>query len=230
MILIQQSLNDQDYLKCIHNAAVRYADLEGKTFLVIGKNKNSGYYWFQCRFEAKNFMHLLGIKSKTLTADEFFQKAFEYDAGSESPEDQLSIKDCSPSRNHSRTTLNEKVSSAIYLFQIENAKYMQVGEKDKVSQFVDFSYTYGHEAVLGFQKLSSESFPVTLIPRNIDEFVTKKYRVIFILSKKMEDKTYGILNAEIKKDILSELLPEFPDELKQLESENVERSGCGNKR
>ena len=213
MILVKQSLNDQEFIRYIHNAATSYAELEGNSYLIIGKNKKSDYYWFQCHFQAKNFMHLLGIKSRTLTADEFYHKALEYDA---SNEDCLAIKDCTPSRNHSRTALNEKVSSALYLFQIENARYMKVGEKDKIFQYVDFSYAYGNEAVLGFRKLRSESFPVTLIPRNIEEFATKKYRVLFVLSKKIGEKQYGVLNTEIKKGLFSAILPELPNALRNL--------------
>ena len=63
---INSKLSDRDLLNAIYNAALEYSKLVGKSFLIVGINKNTGYFWFQCYFERKHFMHLLGIKSKTL--------------------------------------------------------------------------------------------------------------------------------------------------------------------
>ena len=55
---------------------------------------------------------------------------------------------------------------------------MKVGLKDKISQYVDFTYGYGSEATLGFKKQRDTSFPITLIPRGIDKFVTQKHKIV----------------------------------------------------
>lgn len=60
-MIITSKLSDNELLEAIHKAAAQYSKLIGNEYLVIGKNKNSNYFWFQCRFEKKNFMHLLGI-------------------------------------------------------------------------------------------------------------------------------------------------------------------------
>ena len=56
---------------------------------------------------------------------------------------------------------------------------MKAGLKDKISQYVDFTYGYGSDATLGFKAQKDTLFPITLIPRNIDEFVSQKYKIVF---------------------------------------------------
>ena len=129
-------------------------------------------------------MHLLGIDSKTLSADAFYDKCDEYNAGLGTG---IRISDCYPSRNHNRTTINEKSSCCADMLHIQDAKHMKIGLKDKISEYVDFTYAYGSIATLGFKESGNiSSFPITLIPRNIDEFSSKKYKIIFMFEKKNE--------------------------------------------
>ena len=65
---INSKLSDDKLLEAIYKAAAEYSKLIGNAYLIIGKNKKTDYFWFQCQFEKKHFMHLLGIDSKTLTA------------------------------------------------------------------------------------------------------------------------------------------------------------------
>ena len=82
-MIINSKLSDEALLKAIYRAASEYSNLIGNSYLIIGKNKNYNCFYFQCFFEKKHFMHLLGIDS---------------------------IADCTPSRNHNSTTINEKSS------------------------------------------------------------------------------------------------------------------------
>ena len=98
-----------------------------------------------------------------------------------------------------------------------NAKYLKIGMKDKVSQYVDFSYAYGADVTLGFQKNGKGlSFPITLIPKSINTFTTKNYRILFVFTKSEKAKKYNSLYAEIKKGLFDELYCNFPQELKNL--------------
>ena len=164
-------------------------------------------------FEKKFFMHLLGIRSKTLTAAEFYDRCNDYNNGNG---EGITIKECTPSRNHSRTTINEKASCCAEILRLENAKYMKVGRKNKISQFVDFTYAYGDIATLGFCDDYKSSFPITLIPRNIDEFSTQKYKIIFVFEKSIGSKQYEKPLIEIKKGILEQHYNKFPEKLKVL--------------
>ena len=102
------------------------------------------------------------------------------------------------------------------MLRIQDAKYMKVGLKDKISQYVDFTYGYGSEATLGFKKQRDTSFPITLIPRGIDEFVTQKHKIVFILQKSRKAEKYNQLLVEIKKGLFGEVYNELPKEIKML--------------
>ncbi len=210
---INPNLSDEKLIEAIYNAAAEYSKLIGNSYLIIGKNRHSDYFWFQCYFEKKHFMHLLGINSKTLNASQFYDKCQEHNNGQNV---EITISDCQPSRNHSRTTINKKSSCCAEILQIQNAKYMKIGLKDKISQHVDFSYGYGNLATLGFKKHRNTSFPITLIPRNLDEFTSQKYKILFILQKATHETTYKKLVSEIKKGLFSQIYPDLPLQIKQL--------------
>lgn len=212
-MVINTKLSDEELLKAIYKAAFEYSKLMGNSYLIIGKNKNSGYFWFQCQFQKKHFMHLLGIDSKTLSATVFYDKC---DAFNKGIGDGITISDCTPSRNHSRTTVNEKSSCCADMLRIQDAKYMKVGLKDRISQYVDFTYGYGNMATLGFKELGNTSFPITLIPRSIDEFVAKKYKIVFVLQKEIAEVKYNKILAEVKNGLFSEVCDELPDEIKNM--------------
>lgn len=212
-MIISSKLSDADLLYAIHKAASVYSHLIGNSYLLIGKNKKSDYFWFQCYFEKKHFMHLLGLNNKVLGATAFYEKCDAYNKGIDKG---ITIADCIPSRNHSRITVNEKSSCCADILRIEDAKYMKVGIKDKMNQYVDFTYGYGSDAVLGFAQQGNMCFPITLIPKSIDNFVTQKYRVIFVLKKKIESDKYKTVLSEIKKGLLKDLYVEFPDTLKNV--------------
>jgi hypothetical protein len=106
-MIINSKLSDEALLKAIYRAASEYSNLIGNSYLIIGKNKNFNYFYFQCFFEKKHFMHLLGIDSANMNATEFYDKCDMYNKGMG---DGITIADCTPSRNHNRTTINEKCS------------------------------------------------------------------------------------------------------------------------
>ncbi|MBR5799067.1 MAG: hypothetical protein IKY23_03300 [Lachnospiraceae bacterium] len=212
-MIINSKLSDEALLKAIYQATSAYSNLIGNSYLIIGKNKNSNYFYFQNFFEKKHLMHLLGINSKTLSATEFYEKCDLYNKGKGAG---IALSDCTPSRNHNRTTINEKCSCCADVLRIQDAKYMKIGLKDKISQYVNFSFGYGNEATLGFQKIRDTSFPVTLIPRSIDEFVLQKYRIIFVLEKKAEEEKFSRIIMEVKGGLFKELYSDFPDDLKKL--------------
>lgn len=212
-MIINSKLSDEALLKAIYRATSEYSNLIGNSYLIIGKNKTSNYFYFQCYFEKKHFMHLLGIDCKTMSATEFYEKCDLYNKGKGAG---ISIADCTPSRNHNRTTINEKCSCCSDILHIQDAKYMKVGRKDKISQYVDFTYGYGNEATLGFKEQRGISFPITLIPRSIDEFVTRKYKIIFVLIKKTGEEKYRKILMEIKKGLFGQVYNEFSEELKNV--------------
>ena len=129
-MVISSKLTDDELIKKIHLAAKEYGNLIEKSFLIIGKNKKSPYFYFECYFEKKHFMQLLGIKSKILSADQFYDKCNDYNNGVGTG---IQIEDCTPSRNHNRTTINEKCSCCADVLRLKDAKYMKIGLIDTIS-------------------------------------------------------------------------------------------------
>ena len=80
-MILSSKLSDADLLYAIHKAASVYSHLIGNSYLLIGKNKKSDYFWFQCYFEKKHFMHLLGLNNKVLGATAFYEKCDAYNKG-----------------------------------------------------------------------------------------------------------------------------------------------------
>ncbi len=213
MININGNLNDKMLLDCIHKAAKEYSKLIGNEYLFIGKNKDSDYFWFQCYFEKKHFMHLLGIKCRSMDANAFFDKADDFNNGIGTG---IQISECNPSRTHSRATINKKSSCCAAMLHLEDAKYLKVGMKNLITQEVDFDYAYGNEATLGFAKDAISSFPITLVPSNIDTFSSQKYRVVFLFKRKLGTAIFSDLVVQSRKGLLDELYPELPAVLKAL--------------
>lgn len=212
-MVICANLSDEKLIEEIYNAAREYSKLIGNSYLIIGKNRKTNYFWFQCYFQKKHFMHLLGIDSKTLSAEKFYEKCQLHNKNNTTG---ISILDCQPSRNHSRININEKTSCCAQILRLEDAKYMKVGFKSKISQHVDFSFGYGNIATLGFKKSGETSFPITLISKGIDEFVTEKHKIVVVLRKTYSNSKYNEVFVEAKQGLFLELYPEFPDELKLL--------------
>lgn len=102
------------------------------------------------------------------------------------------------------------------MLDLRNAKYMDIGYKDKISQYVDFSYAYGNEAIIGFQGEAGNAFPITLIPKPIDYYVSKKYRILFVLEKRTDELKFETVLAEIKEGLFEQLYDDFPQELSEL--------------
>ncbi len=75
-------------------------------------------------------------------------------------------------------------------------------------------------ATLGFKAIRDTSIPVTLIPRSIDEFVIKKYKTVFVLKKKVADKSYQKILMEAKEGLFSELYKTFPEDILNLCNDN----------
>lgn len=216
MIIVKEKLTDDQLLNEIYKSAKEYERLLNKNYLIIGKNRHSDYFWFECFFEKKHFMHLLGINSRNLSANAFFDRCKAHNKGEDA---ELKINDCTPSRNHNRNTINKKSSCCAALLRIQEAKYMNIGKKDKINQYVDFSYAYGKEAFLGFKESSQGGcFPITLMTQNIDTVSTKKYKIIIVFQKEKTDEKYGYILSEIKEGIFPEIYNDafFPDSLKKL--------------
>lgn len=205
-----RNITDKEIVQKIYNCASMYKELVGWNYLIIAKNKNGSYEWFQCTFNKDNFMHLLGIKSKTISAYEFYNKAIELG---------LTIGECNPARGQNKYTMINKISSALTLLDLrrKNAKCMKIGKKDKVTQHVDFQYAMGNSQVIGFKNFNKVGIvPVTLIPDSIEGYCTDIKRIIMVYRKPELSELYDELYMEVKEGIAMNHREDMPMELLEL--------------
>ena len=59
---ITKKLTNEQLLNAIYRSAVEYENLLGKDFLIIGKNRKSDYFWFECFFWEEKFYASFGDK------------------------------------------------------------------------------------------------------------------------------------------------------------------------
>lgn len=224
MIIKKSNITHVEFLKYIHNDAISFSKLLTNNYLIIGINKNDVIVWCQCYFKKKHFMHLMGIKSKTLSANDFFDKAYEYDPDN-SNNLQLSINDCTPSRNHTQKSLNEKASCAEKLFAFEVGPSFSIGKKEKLTEKVDFTYAYGSSAIMGFQEENNSlSYPKTILTNDINYYCINQKRVKAVLSKNENMNKYYCIVAESKPGLVYDRFNDFPKELSDLiDIENLHR-------
>lgn len=207
-MVISSSFSNEQLITAIHNAAEKYNCLTESSYLIIGNNQKPDFLWFQCLFEKQNFMHLAGLDSPHMYAEEFFEKAVN---------NELRIQDCRPSRDHGRAMICEKCSCLADMVDFSNAKYMKIGYKDRATPLVDFTYAYGQSAIIGFRETAANiCFPVTLIPNCIENYSSTMYRVAFVCKKPASADLYERPFVEAKRNLFDKLFPDFPPELKNL--------------
>lgn len=67
-----RSLTDKEFIEKLKNGAELYSMYSDKDLLFLYRHsKKSSYECYEVHFGKENFMHLAGIKSKTLSAIEF---------------------------------------------------------------------------------------------------------------------------------------------------------------
>ena len=162
-------------------------------------------------------MHLVGIKSETLYAEEFYGACL---MGT------VAGKDCSPT--HSVTNMYEKVSVVNELLDFKHSKCYRIGEKDLITKDNDFEMATGNSAgVVGYDHRISQkgtklvdktkyAMPTTLITTPITQLVSQPEKITFILQKDINEDTYSKVFFEIKQNLIQEEYSSFSEEIQKL--------------
>lgn len=214
-----QHLTETQLLSKLHVAAQRYSQYADTVLLFIFSNGRSAkkYGAYEVSFHKYNFMHLAGIKSETLHAEEFYEACL---AGN------IKREDCSPT--HSVTNMYEKVSVITELLDFKYSKCYRIGEKDLITKDNDFEMATGNNAgVVGYdhripQKGTNNvdktklAMPTTLITTPITQLVSNPEKIMFILQRGLKEDTYRKVYYEIKRDLLKKEYPSFAGEIQKL--------------
>ena len=213
-----RALTHEELLTKLHKSALLYSEYADTTVLFIFREKKQDAYdYYEVRFGKNNFMHLAGIKSKTLNATEFYNACL---AGS------ITKEDCTPRKD--ANTMYSKVAVMEELLDLRNSKCYKIGKKNLVTRDNDFEMATGNSnGVIGYDsritlkgtdevdKIKSP-IPTTLLNRPIIEYCSKPQKIMFLLQKTNEENRYCKLLYEIKKDLFQTESMDFPSELSKL--------------
>lgn len=213
-----RALTPEELITILCESAILYSEYADTTLLFIFREKKSeSYDYYEVRFGKNNFMHLAGIKSKTLSAIQFYEACVNKT---------IKREECNPRRDSN--TMYAKVSIMKQMLDLRNSKCYKIGAKNLVTRDNDFEMATGNKngvvgydsriKIRGSQKIdkTKSSIPTTLLNNSITDYCTRPQKIMFILQKSDEESTYNKLFYEIKKELFQAEKEFFSDELKSL--------------
>lgn len=211
-------LTPEELLTILCKSAILYSEYAETTLLFVFKEKKpDAYDYYEARFGKNNFMHLAGIKSKTLSANEFYEACIERT---------ITREDCNPRRD--ANAMYSKVAIIEQMLDLRNSRCYKIGEKNLVTRDNDFEMATGNtNGVIGYDsrikikgtnKVDRTKLPVptTLLNNSIMDYCSKPQKIMFILQKSDGESTYNKLFYEIKRDLFQTEKKLFTDRLKAL--------------
>lgn len=162
-------------------------------------------------------MHLAGIKSKSLSANNFYEACLNAEITREA---------CNPRRDAS--TMYSKVSIMEQMLNLRDSKCYKIGEKNLVTRDNDFEMATGNlNGIIGYDSRvkikrtdtvdqTKAPVPTTLLTNPITDYCSKPQKIMFILQKCGGENTYNKLFFEIKKGLLKSEKEIFSEKLKKL--------------
>lgn len=211
-------LTPEELLTILCRSAILYSEYVDTALLFIFReNKLSAYDYYEVRFGKNNFMHLAGIKSETLSANEFYKACIERT---------ITREDCNPRRD--ANTMYSKVAIMEQMLDLRNSKCYKIGEKNLITRDNDFEMATGNtNGVIGYDsrikikgtnKVDRTKLPIptTLLNKSITDYCLRPQKIMFILQKSDEESTYNKLFYEIKRDLFQTEKAFFTDVLKTL--------------
>lgn len=213
-----RALTPDELLSILCKSAKLYSEYADTTLLFIFREKKTDVYdYYEVRFGKNNFMHLTGIKSKKMSANEFYEACMK---------GKITRDACNPRRD--ANTMYSKVAIMEQMLDLRHSKCYKIGEKNLVTRENDFEMATGNSnGVMGYDsrikikgtgKVDKTKAPVptTLLNNSITDYCSRPQKIMFILQKSDEESTYNKLFYEIKKDLFQIEKECFADELKSL--------------
>ncbi len=213
-----RTLTPDELLSILCKSAKLYSEYADTTLLFIFREKKSDAYdYYEVRFGKNNFMHLAGIKSETLSANEFYEACMK---------GTITKAACNPRRD--ANTMYSKVAIMEQMLDLRNSKCYKIGEKNLVTRDNDFEMATGNSnGVMGYDSRikikgtdkvdkTKSPVPTTLLSNSITDYCSRPQKIMFILQRTDGESTYNKLFYEIKKDLFQTEKEFFVDELKAL--------------
>ena len=211
-------LTPDELLSILYKSAKLYSEYAETTLLFIFREKKSDAYdYYEVRFGKNNFMHLAGIKSETLSANDFYEACLK---------GTITRAACNPRRD--ANTMYSKVAIMEQMLDLRISKCYKFGEKNLVTRDNDFEMATGNsKGVMGYDSRikvkgtdkvdrTKSPIPTTLLNNSITDYCARPQKIMFILQKSDGESTYNKLFYEIKKDLFQTEREFFAEELKSL--------------
>ena len=120
-------------------------------------------------------MHLVGIKSKTLTASGFYRRCFD---------GTITFDDCAPS--HDPSNRNAHIFSLPKMMNFSECRIYNIAEKNTSTIQNDFQIACGNQTgIIGFDyrgslKCDNIAIPTTLLNRPLGDYCSEPKRILFV--------------------------------------------------
>lgn len=188
----------------IFNAIKIYDELCGREYFILySYSKEKEPEFVELRFEHFNFWHLIGCKIEDTNESklEIYDRVL----------NQTATDDIFDRINqiYGQKEIYQKVEVIKKVFNfVKMAKVIGIG-KNKISpESFQFEMGIGNDfGIIGYdkdKKNRGKSIPKTTRDKRLKELCKTKGKILFILSKNINDNTYSNLEYEIKKEILDE--------------------------
>jgi len=202
-------LSEAEMLRNLADSAKLYSEYVDKDLLFIfRKNKNSDYEYVFIRCNHWNFMHLAGIRSKTLSAADFYDACLHQN---------IAKSDCTPSNN--ATSMYAKIAVMPNLMDLKKSKFYKIGEKDLITRDNDFVVAIGNGmGIIGYEEFDDNINlnPKTLLTNPITYYSTNPQKISFVLQKNGEERAYKKVIYEPKKGLCKQELVHFSKEIQEM--------------
>lgn len=199
------TLKNESLLNRIITASKSYSNLCNKDFLYVCLDKKdiSNTFVFTVRYEESSFMHLCGIKSKTMDASSFYRNCLN---------SSITLNDCTPAYDHSVQDISSKVSILSDLLDVKNMKMFKADDPNIQPQKAEFDIGIGNDTgFIGYRydKYIKKLLPVTNMPQPLTKYCFDPQKISMVMSKKPDEKLFSKTEFEISKDLLSKLDVEY---------------------
>lgn len=210
-------LTDAEIFHNLKRSAMLYSTYVDKDLLFLYRHsKEATYECYEVHFGKENFMHLAGIKSKTLSAIDFFEACLN---------GKIKRKDCTP--RHSVINMYFKIGILPELLDLKRCKLYKIGEKDLVTRDNDFEMATGNSVgTLGYDsrvRIKGSNMidrgklpiPTTLLNNPITDYCSKPEKIMFVLQKEPSEDKYSDILYEIKKGLFQQEKEKLEDYIKE---------------
>lgn len=190
---------EREIIKAVKADAQQYSIYAGKylTFVHV-RSKNSDIHNDTVFFGCENFMHLVGVKSETCSAIDFYKKCLD---------GTITLDECTPS--HTIKNRNEKIMLFPELFDFSNSKVYKIGERDLSTTYNNFVLATGNDrGTVGYDYRDtnmSHPIPITLLGKPISYYCSAVNKIIVVLQKDIPVTEESYLIYEVKSGVYNSL-------------------------